>query len=309
VPRIRIIAMLIGLALALIGPTNVSAGTALHAHVSQTTSTNALCNESFEEDITQNNCWVSRGFGPSDTPTGGGHTGEGFGRLCAPSWPGECNAELAQLVIIPNALTGVSLSGWLKGSTTDAVNDCSSFAGLGFHETGDPASVEAKLCEDDLTADWQQITLGSDALQWLQARAGEDVWAVVLGYSDNNTETPPDGDYFADDITLEFETTPAVVTSERSISLTLRRHLKAKGTLSLVDGGPNKCVIAAPVKVQKKTSTGWKKVGSGTTDGVGAFKVVIPDKPGTYRAVAAKLTFNDSNVCAKATSLSRKHSH
>jgi hypothetical protein len=95
----------------------------------------------------------------------------------------------------------------------------------------------------------------------------------------------------------------------RSITLTLKKHLVAKGVVSVGDGF-TACVTGVPVKIQRKTSSGWKNVGSTTTSSTGTYKKSVKDKTGKYRAQAKKVTLNTgADICKKATSPVRKHSH
>jgi hypothetical protein len=95
----------------------------------------------------------------------------------------------------------------------------------------------------------------------------------------------------------------------RSVTLTLKKHLVAKGVVSVGDGF-TACVASVPVKIQRKTSSGWKAVGSTTTTASGSYSKKIKDKTGKYRARANKVTLNTgADVCSKATSPVRKHTH
>jgi hypothetical protein len=98
-------------------------------------------------------------------------------------------------------------------------------------------------------------------------------------------------------------------THSRSVTLSLKKHLRAKGVVSVGDGF-TACVASVPVKIQRKTSGGWKSVGSTTTDASGSYKKKIKDKPGKYRAKAPKVVLNNGvDVCLGDTSPARKHTH
>jgi hypothetical protein len=98
-------------------------------------------------------------------------------------------------------------------------------------------------------------------------------------------------------------------THSRSVTLKLRKHLVAKGVVSASDGF-TACTASVPVKIQRKTSSGWKNVGSATTTASGSYSKKIKDKTGKYRAQAKKVTLNTgADVCKKATSPVRKHTH
>ena len=95
----------------------------------------------------------------------------------------------------------------------------------------------------------------------------------------------------------------------RSVTLGLKKHLVARGAVSVGDAF-TACVANVPVKIQRKTSGGWKSVGSTTTDASGSYKKKIKDKPGKYRAKALKVSLNNGvDVCLGDTSPARKHTH
>jgi hypothetical protein len=98
---------------------------------------------------------------------------------------------------------------------------------------------------------------------------------------------------------------PTLLPHARSISLSLRKHLVARGKVSASDGF-TACVAAVPVKIQRRVSGHWKNVGSTTTSDTGAYKKRIKDKAGKYRAKAPKVTLTTGDVRAGATSPVRK---
>jgi hypothetical protein len=96
---------------------------------------------------------------------------------------------------------------------------------------------------------------------------------------------------------------------ERSLTLSLRNHLTAKGRLT-VDDGFIACRSDATVKIQRRQGAKWKTVGTDTTTGVGNFRVNVPDKPGKYRATVARSELNGGDdVCLAVTSAVVRHSH
>jgi hypothetical protein len=89
----------------------------------------------------------------------------------------------------------------------------------------------------------------------------------------------------------------------RSITLRLRRHLVARGKVSVADGFSD-CAASVPVKVQRRVSGRWRTVGRTTTTDTGAYKKRIKDRPGKYRSVAPKINqFTD--LCFRASSVRR----
>ena len=99
------------------------------------------------------------------------------------------------------------------------------------------------------------------------------------------------------------------IVHSRSVTLSLKKHLVAKGVVSVGDGF-TACTASVPVKIQRKTSSGWKAVGSTTTTASGSYSKKIKDKTGKYRAKAPKVTLNAGvDICKGAKSPVRKHTH
>jgi hypothetical protein len=98
-------------------------------------------------------------------------------------------------------------------------------------------------------------------------------------------------------------------THPRTVTLSLKKHLRAKGVVSVGDGF-TACTASVPVKIQRRVSGNWKSVGSTTTDASGSYSKKIKDKPGKYRAKAPKVALNNGvDVCLGDTSPTRKHTH
>lgn len=95
----------------------------------------------------------------------------------------------------------------------------------------------------------------------------------------------------------------------RSVTLRLTKHVVAKGAVNVADTF-TACEAGVPVKIQRKTKSGWKNVGSATTSASGSYSKKVKDKPGKYRAQVKKFTPDAGvNSCSKATSPVRKHTH
>jgi IPT/TIG domain len=92
----------------------------------------------------------------------------------------------------------------------------------------------------------------------------------------------------------------------RSITLSLGRHLLARGKVSVGDGFTD-CAASVPVKVQRRRAGGgWRTVGRTTTTDTGAYRKRIKDRPGRYRSVAPKINqFTD--LCFRVVSSVRRH--
>jgi hypothetical protein len=87
----------------------------------------------------------------------------------------------------------------------------------------------------------------------------------------------------------------------RSITLSLRRHLVARGMVSVEAGGPTTCVASVPVKIQRRSGGSWKTVGKTTTNDTGAYRKRIRDRAGRYRSVAPLITVG-TDTCNRAVS-------
>jgi IPT/TIG domain len=95
----------------------------------------------------------------------------------------------------------------------------------------------------------------------------------------------------------------------RSVTLSLKKHVVAKGVVNVGDTF-TACEASVPVKIQRKTSSGWKNVGSATTTASGSYSKKLKDKTGKYRAQVKKFSPNNGvDSCSKATSPVRKHHH
>jgi hypothetical protein len=97
----------------------------------------------------------------------------------------------------------------------------------------------------------------------------------------------------------------------RSISFKIKKTGKASGVVSSTeDPAFTDCVALVPVKIQRKTSSGWKTVGKTTTTATGSYtkKVKNPKGKQKFRALAPKVSLGDpvTDVCTKAKSAVRK---
>jgi hypothetical protein len=94
----------------------------------------------------------------------------------------------------------------------------------------------------------------------------------------------------------------------RSITLSLRKALVARGKVSVGDGFTD-CAASVPVKIQRRVSGHWKTVGKTTTTDTGAYKKRIRNRHGRYRSVAPKVSLGEpvTDVCSRAVSAVRKH--
>jgi hypothetical protein len=96
----------------------------------------------------------------------------------------------------------------------------------------------------------------------------------------------------------------------RSISFKIKKSGAASGVVSSTeDPAFTDCAAAVPVKIQRKTSGGWKTVGKTTTTDTGSYTKKVKNKPGKqkFRALAPKVSLGDpvTDVCLKAKSATR----
>jgi hypothetical protein len=104
---------------------------------------------------------------------------------------------------------------------------------------------------------------------------------------------------------------PGGTTHARSVSFKIKSTGKASGKVSSTeDPAFTDCVAAVPVKIQRKTSSGWKTVGKTTTTDTGSYakKVKNPKGKQKFRALAPKVSLGDpvTDICSKAKSAVRK---
>jgi hypothetical protein len=93
----------------------------------------------------------------------------------------------------------------------------------------------------------------------------------------------------------------------RIITLSLRRHLVAKGKVSSTEAIPfTECAASVPVKIQRRVSGRWRTVGRTTTTDTGAYRKRIKDRPGKYRSVAPAIDLI-TDLCFRAISSVRRH--
>ena len=96
---------------------------------------------------------------------------------------------------------------------------------------------------------------------------------------------------------------------QRTITLDLRRHLVARGLVTVNDGF-GVCASNVPVKIQRLRDGRWRTVDIAQTNTDGTYREHIPDRVGTYRAVATRVELNGgADVCTRDRSPRERHSH
>lgn len=104
------------------------------------------------------------------------------------------------------------------------------------------------------------------------------------------------------------DSAPLPVTHARSVSLRLRKHLVAKGTVTVADSIGD-CFKKVTVKIQRKKSGSWKTIDKTLTDNQGRFRTWIPDKTRKHRAKVAEITLDNGDLCALDKSGTKRHQH
>lgn len=94
---------------------------------------------------------------------------------------------------------------------------------------------------------------------------------------------------------------PTTSPEARTLTLSLHRHLIAKGLLTALSLD---CSVGSLVKVDRVRPSGTINIGSDSTNSNGRFRVALPDKPGRYVARA-----EGSESCSSASSQKVRHQH
>ncbi len=87
---------------------------------------------------------------------------------------------------------------------------------------------------------------------------------------------------------------------QRSISISLRRHLVVRGSVSA--GGFDACAGDARVRILRFMNGAWRTIATTLTNEEGNYRVRVADRPGRYRALAPRQTEGSSDICGRAMS-------
>jgi len=87
----------------------------------------------------------------------------------------------------------------------------------------------------------------------------------------------------------------------RSVTLSLRKHIVAVGQ---IQASSRRCYRSVAIRIQRRTSTGWKTVSRTTSGDAGRYRSRLADRRGTYRAVV-----RSTSRCLAARSPRRRHTH
>src|SRR6266508_2864768 len=207
--------------------------------------------------------------------------------------PGACSPTITQLTPCSGSagttvlITGKNLLASADPATTQTDVRFAPYAALAAHTTPN-AETPTRL----------SVVVPSDAADGpIRVSTFNDVvgeGAVLSGTAFQ--VPPPDG------------TCPHTDPFPRSITLSLQKHLVTRGKVSVGDGFTD-CAASVPVRVQRRVSGQWRTVGRTTTTDTGAYRKRIRDRAGRYRALAPNVTLASGDVCPRAVSLVRRHSH
>ncbi len=98
------------------------------------------------------------------------------------------------------------------------------------------------------------------------------------------------------------------LTHSRTVSLQLRRHLRASGLITVSDGFSS-CATNVPVKIQRRPLSGgeWRTIALVATDSSGFYSAHLANRSGRYRARAVRIVLASGDVCARDTSGIKAH--
>lgn len=101
-----------------------------------------------------------------------------------------------------------------------------------------------------------------------------------------------------------FNVTQAGARHPRSISLALRGHLVARGSVSSLQID---CSRNVPVHIQKRRSGGWRTIARTFTGSTGTYRAELLNRSGRYRAKTPVVARDDSVTCAGSISPTRTY--
>lgn len=94
----------------------------------------------------------------------------------------------------------------------------------------------------------------------------------------------------------------------RSVTLRLRRHLVARGTVG-ASAEVAGCVAGVTVKIQRRADGSWRTIARTATDYAGAYRQRIRDLAGRYRGKVRRVSVDDADICLADTSPVVRHRH
>jgi IPT/TIG domain-containing protein len=140
------------------------------------------------------------------------------------------------------------------------------------------------------------FTVDSDTQITLTVPAGATTGAIAV--------TTPGGTATS---TTDFTVTTGVTRHGRSVTLSLRHHLVARGR---VRSGFHACEAHVTVRIQRRGDAGWRTIARDRTSASGAYRRSISDREGVYRALVPRQSVNGgADICRRDVSPRRSHHH
>lgn len=170
---------------------------------------------------------------------------------------------------------------WCSDQTLYFVGDPVGEAGPGIYSLpvgGNPTFVTEGADPDCSSAGTLAFTRQGDIHLLEPGTAGVPNLTATADRSDISPRWSPDGARIAFE---SQENWPPATPVERDLTLSLRRHLIARGRVTASPEG----VCRSRVLLQKLTNDGWRTVRRISAGYEGRFRVTVPDRPGFYRAV------------------------
>jgi hypothetical protein len=263
-----------------------------------------LCDPGFEAGALAP-CWS-----PFDANAGVTSTQANSGSFSATLCPiASCLDGVFQTTHIPAGATGGTLSVWYRRTgDPSAGSTCNDALLAGLINPADPNNPSEQIvggaCAGDFVPNlWSQLVV--DVGPYVVTHQDQDVFVLAQGQTSGAA-----GPWNVDDFELTFETdTEEVSVFPRSVSLSLRKHIVAKGAITQV-GDFLPCMSGQKVLIQKRRPNGsWATIATPTTGNGGLFSKRIPDRPGVYRARIATKNLNPTQRCSQDNSPTRRHSH
>ncbi len=164
------------------------------------------------------------------------------------------------------------------------------------------------------------LAMGCDMTQGASGGGWVTGGGMVNSVSSYAYEGDPEtihGPYFGSEAHAFYEATSSVdvqalptqpAPHDMTISLSLTRHVLASGSVRSPDGY-RPCTRSATVRIFRNTTAGRKLVTKTVSDDLGRYRVRLPDKPGSYEAVAPRGFVDELNPCAATRSGAIRHRH
>lgn len=154
--------------------------------------------------------------------------------------------------------------------------------------------------------DGTQVAFLSEGDLYVVSANGADLRQLTeTGQFEQSPTWSPDGRRL---LFLRYESDSLPETHPRSVTLSLRKHLVARGTVSATDGF-QPCVTEVGVMLERRREGEWIPWHTTTTTQDGSYRMRIPDRRGRYRVIAETIQLSSGAHCISAASAVRRHIH